>query len=197
MNVMKITNLSEDEIVNNKNEIISLLLKVERPGINKLIEYLNSTNFFYDPASAYYHGAFKGGLALHSLEVYHRLNFFRKWNFFEASLDEIIISALMHDICKANTYSLTLKNVKENGEWIQVQSYKNERPEFPYVHGEKSVDILRDFIQLTLNEKLAIRYHMGPYDSKENWNDLGYAQELSPLAFWLHVADAFVSRYIC
>ena len=100
-------------------------------------------------------------------------------------------------ITTSHTGETTLKNVKENGEWIQVPTFKNERPEFPYGHGEKSVDILRDYIQLTLNEKLAIRYHMGPYDSKENWNDLGYAQELSPLAFWLHVADAYVSRYIC
>ena len=197
MNVMKITNLSEDEIEENKKYILAFLGSVDRPGIDKLIEYLNSTNFFSDPASAYYHGAFKGGLALHSIEVFKTLRKYKWSRLFEADDDEIVISALMHDICKANTYSLTLKNVKENGEWIQVQSYKNERPEFPYGHGEKSVDILRDFIPLTLNEKLAIRYHMGPYEGKESWNDLGYAQEISPLAFWLHVADAFVSRYIC
>lgn len=60
---------------------------------------------------------------------------------------------------------------------------------------EKSVDILRDFITLTIDEKLAIRYHMGAYESKETWNDVSYAQEISELAFWLHVADVYSTRY--
>lgn len=190
-----IKELTDGLIEINKGIIIKLLMEVDRPGIDKLIEYLNSSNFFYDPASAYYHGAFKGGLAYHSLQVYYNLKQYRDLGLVHASDEEIIISSLMHDICKANTYSLTTKNQKVDGEWIQVPVYKNEKPTFPYGHGEKSVDILRDFIDLTINEKLAIRYHMGAYESKESWNDLGYAQEISPLVLWLHIADVVATRY--
>ena len=141
-----IKELTDGLIEINKGIIIKLLMEVDRPGIDKLIEYLNSSNFFYDPASAYYHGAFKGGLAYHSLQVYYNLKQYRDLGLVHASDEEIIISSLMHDICKANTYSLTTKNQKVDGEWIQVPVYKNEKPTFPYGHGEKSVDILRDFI---------------------------------------------------
>ena len=38
--------------------------------------------------------------------------------------DNVIIASLLHDICKVNTYSLTFKNVKVDGEWTQVKTYK-------------------------------------------------------------------------
>lgn len=188
--------LNDFQIEKNKQKIIELLSATFRPGIEKLIEYLNSTNFFIDPASAYYHGSYKGGLAQHSLQVFYNLKrYYDLGLIFDITIDEIIISALMHDICKANTYSVSSRNVKVDNEWVQVPTYKNEKTTFPYGHGEKSVDILRDFIDLTINEKLAIRYHMGAYESKECWNDLGYAQEISPLVLWLHVADVVATRY--
>ena len=190
-----ITELSDLRIEQNKNTIIDLLKLTFRQGIDDLINYLESTNFFYDPASAYYHGAFKGGLAQHSLQVFYNLKRYYDLGLVEATFEEIVISALMHDICKANGYSLSTKNVKVGDVWQQVPVYKNEKPTFPYGHGEKSVDILRDYITLTTNEKLAIRYHMGAYESKECWNDLSYAQEISPLALWLHVADVVATRY--
>ena len=191
-----ITEISNELMEQDKKEIINLLKSTNRDGMDKLIDYLISTSFFDDPASAYYHGSFKGGLAHHSLMVYKNLMWFKKQNLLYANDDEIIISALMHDICKTGTYSATTKNVKVDGEWIQVPTYKNEKPTYPYGHGEKSVDILRDFITLTIDEKLAIRYHMGAYESKETWNDVSYAQEISQLAFWLHVADVYATRYL-
>ena len=193
----KINNLTEDEINYNKLQIIRLLSSVRRDGIDKMIQYLESTNFFYDPASANYHGAFRGGLAQHSLCVYNILMDFKNKELLNASREEIVICSLLHDVCKINTYSLALKNVKENGVWIQVPAYKNENPEFPYGHGEKSVDIIRDYINLTVNEKLAIRWHMGAYVGKDQWGELGQAQDLSMLAYWLNVADMFASRYLC
>lgn len=187
--------LTEQLIEQNKKTIIRLLESTNRVGIEKLIEYLNSTNFFIDPASAYYHGSYKGGLAHHSLQVYYNLKQYRDLGLVSASDEEIIIVALMHDICKANTYSVSTRNVKVDNEWVQVPTYKNEKPIYPYGHGELSVDILRDYIDLSINERLAIRYHMGAYESKESWNNLQYAQEISPLVLWLHVADVVATRY--
>ena len=190
-----ITELSFDQIEENRKEIIKLLRETGREGVEELIQYLDSTTFFTDPASANHHGAFKGGLALHSLTVYRNLKRYKDAKMFEANDDEIIIATLMHDVCKAGTYTIEMRNKKdESGKWIQVPFYTNVKT-FPYGHGEKSVDILRDYIKLTVNEKLAIRYHMGAYESKECWNDLGYAQEISPMTLWIHMADVEASRY--
>ena len=33
--------------------------------------------------------------------------------------DTLIITALLHDICKVNYYKMGTKNVKKNGTWVQ------------------------------------------------------------------------------
>ena len=50
-----ITELSDLRIEQNKETIIELLKITFRHGIDDLINYIESTNIFYDPASAYYH----------------------------------------------------------------------------------------------------------------------------------------------
>ena len=172
-------------------------MSISRNGKNELVSFLETTNFYYDPASAMYHGAFKGGLAQHSLCVFNMLYDFREKGFFEASYSTIVIVSILHDICKLDSYSIYQKNVKENDKWIQVEAYKNEFSDFPYGHGEKSVDVIRNFIDLTVDEKLAIRWHMGPYEGERHFKELGHVQEICPLAFWLNVADMFASKYLC
>ena len=63
--------LSEDQITRNKEQFISLLRGVTREGSNieGLINKLCSSDFFTAPASTKYHGAFKGGLCRHCLDV--------------------------------------------------------------------------------------------------------------------------------
>lgn len=48
---------------------------IHREGADKLLAYLESpaSDFFTAPASARYHGAYAGGLAEHSLNVYECL----------------------------------------------------------------------------------------------------------------------------
>lgn len=45
------------------------LSQVVRPGADKLLEWLKSTDFFTAPASTRFHGAYPGGLVKHSLNV--------------------------------------------------------------------------------------------------------------------------------
>lgn len=45
------------------------LSQVTRPGADKLLEWLKSTDFFTAPASTRFHGAYPGGLVKHSLNV--------------------------------------------------------------------------------------------------------------------------------
>ena len=52
-----------------KEEFINLLKQTNREGMDKLIEFLERTDFFEAPASTRFHGCFKGGLLEHSLKV--------------------------------------------------------------------------------------------------------------------------------
>ena len=57
-----------------KQEFIDVFKEnVKRPGAEKLLEWLCTSDFFTAPASTKYHCAFEGGLALHSLNVYKTL----------------------------------------------------------------------------------------------------------------------------
>ena len=42
---------------------------ITRPGADRLLKWLESTDFFTAPASARYHGACPCGLVMHSLNV--------------------------------------------------------------------------------------------------------------------------------
>ena len=61
----------------------------------------------------------------------------------------------------------------------------------PLGHGEKSVSILQDFIKLTEVEKLAIRWHMGPWDISDYSGKWAFNNALtfSPLVALLITAD--------
>ena len=60
----------ENELSDTKERIIDLLKSTNRPGIDKVIEYISTTDFFTAPASTKFHSSFEGGLAKHSLWVY-------------------------------------------------------------------------------------------------------------------------------
>lgn len=51
----------------NREKYISILSKV--PNTERLIEWLETTDFFTAPASTKYHGSYEGGLVEHSLNV--------------------------------------------------------------------------------------------------------------------------------
>lgn len=167
------------------------LLETNRPGIENLLSYLtNETDFFTAPASTKYHGAYEGGLLVHSLNVYAMLN--RDPSRIEMKYKDstIIIVSLLHDICKANCYRMERRNVKENGGWIEKQVYVHN-DELPLGHGEKSLYLASKFIKLSDEEAAAIRWHMGAFDSAFRGGDrsLNAAYEKYPLAVMLHLAD--------
>lgn len=165
-----------------KEEYIQLLKEIKREGIDKLIEFLEGSDFFEAPASTRYHGAFKGGLLSHSMKVYEILRTKVEDN------DSVKIVSLLHDICKVNYYKTDYRNVKNNGVWEQVPYYTVE-DSIPYGHGEKSVMMISEFIKLTSEEKYAIRWHMGFTEPKELYGSIGQAYKKYPLALYTHEAD--------
>ena len=57
--------------MDNKKRFISLCKTVNRKGIDRLLEWLEESDFYTCPASTRFHGAYPGGLLEHSLNVYH------------------------------------------------------------------------------------------------------------------------------
>lgn len=172
-----------------KEQIIELLKSTNREGMDNLIEFLEKSDFFKAPASTRFHGDHEGGLAEHSFKVYEILK--EKIKFAELDIPEetVIISALLHDICKTNFYKIDYRNAKNSlGVWEKVPYYTIEDT-IPYGHGEKSVMMLTEYIKLTNNEKYSIRWHMGFSEPKELYNTLGQAFAKYPLALLLHEAD--------
>ena len=189
-----------------KKEFYDLIFSIERDGIDELLDYLEKdTDFYIAPSSSKYHGAYKGGLIEHSLNVYKNLK--QLSSIYKTNLEEenVIIIALLHDICKTNFYCKSIRNVKrknEKGEFILTEKGKNIWDEeiyydfndsLPLGHGEKSVIIAQKFIPLTNLEIICIRWHMMAYDDSTRGYGgnlaLTHALELYPEISLVHSAD--------
>ena len=178
-----------------ENEFLELIASTHNSheDIQKLITFLKESDFFIAPASSKYHENYPHGLLEHSLKVYKNLKI--KVDYYNnthpdktISDDTVIISALLHDVCKINYYKLEYRNVKDDYQWKKVPYY-TVQDQFPYGHGEKSVYIINKYITLTDEEAFAIRWHMGGFEAKENYNYLSQAFSNYPLALLLHEAD--------
>lgn len=171
-----------------------LLRSTNRDGIENLISFIQKSDFYTAPASTRFHSCHEGGLLEHTLLVYDRL--IAKFNDelwkekVDVKQENLIVSALLHDICKAYFYNVSLRNAKndETGKWEKVPYYTVE-DKIPYGHGEKSAMMAEEFIRLEPVERYAIRWHMGFTEPKENWNVLGCAIRKYPLILALHTSD--------
>ena len=168
---------------------------VKRDGAGDLLKWLSESDFFVAPASTRFHGSHEGGLLMHSLNVYHCLKEIVE----QAGLQDayspatIAISALLHDICKVNFYKKGFRNVKdeETGQWYKKEVYEIDE-KFPCgEHADKSIIIIQNFIRLEPEEILAIRAHMGGWDTAVKGGNgfVGKIFERSKLAVFLHFAD--------
>lgn len=190
---------------------------IKRPGADKLLEWLESSDFFMAPASTKFHLSRPGGLVEHSVHVYERLrelytnelarNTDGPVILSDEDEETIAICGLLHDLCKVNIYKKEPKNQKtydpekvgraqkwqvkhdDMGDfiWETVMGYKFD-DQLPYGHGEKSVYIISGFMKLSREEAFAIRFHMGAWQDGEKQN-AGNAFNMFPLAVMTHVAD--------
>lgn len=179
-----------------KEEFLDIFYdNVERDGADKLLEWLEKSDFFTAPASTKRHSSYKGGLCQHSINVYKRfvklleMEFGENWQT-KVNPESVAIMGLLHDVCKVNTYVEDVKNVKVDGVWTQKPYYRVEDT-LPYGHGEKSVYIISAFMKLTREEALAINWHMGEFDARVQ-NGSYLASEVFykyPICFLMHLAD--------
>lgn len=191
----------------NKEKVLELLKQVNREGMDKLIEWLISTDYFTAPASTKFHSNCEGGLCAHSLNVYNRFSQLLKNEYGDnyeqyCSKESAIIMGLLHDICKVGTFIKETRNVKQYSEtgykqdskgrfdWVEKEVYAVE-DSLPYGHGEKSVYILSGFIKLSRQEAMAINWHMGGFDYRIKGGSYALSDAFYsyPVAFLLHIAD--------
>ena len=160
--------LTDKQVQDNRNRIIELLKSVDRKNRHKLLYFLDHSGYFYLYGS-FKHHSYRGGLAQHSLEV---LDYALEHNN-GCDRDSIIITALLHDLCKT-------------------------KYDFPngisfYGHGKKSLDILDKFIEyeMTDEERNVIRYHMGSKRSVETQEEKELLEKTKNTDLWklIHVGD--------
>lgn len=180
--------LAPEQIEADKIRIIELLKSTERPGMDRLIEWMETkSDFFTAPASTKYHLHCKGGLARHSLNVYERLKAKVDSGLLELKDDTVIITTLLHDVCKANFYAVQKRNRKIDGQWQEVEEWGIDE-KLPIGHGEKSCYIVQTFMRISPEEFAMIRFHMGR--ESDSYNDyFSKAAAVFPGVAAIHTAD--------
>lgn len=172
-----------------KEEFIELFQNnIKRQGSQELLEWMLKTDFFTAPASTKYHCACPEGLVMHSLSVY-KVMMEKHFDEETDSAESFAICALLHDLCKAQFYKISTRNVKnsETGKWDTVPYYSIEDA-FPYGHGEKSVFLIERFMRLKTAEAIAIRWHMGGFEDSGGFS-ISQAYDKYPIAVKLHLSD--------
>lgn len=155
---------------------------------------LKETDFFLAPASTKYHEVFMGGLCAHSLKVAHIVKKLSACELYHAvSLPQAIVCALLHDVCKINTYESYNRNIKNTqGVWEQVEAFRHKDDINPsFGHGEDSAFWVKEHLPETTEEMLlAIRWHMGAWDCTPSAHiALSKANVKYPLVHLLQFAD--------
>lgn len=165
------------------------------------IAYLNEGGFFTAPASTKYHGAYEGGLYDHSRAVFLRLRDLTDFNGLRWQRQESpFIIGMFHDLCKCDQYKKVQGIMADLGNGNEMMMspesfhYEYNTNTLLKGHGDKSVMILSQFITLTEEEMLCIRYHMGAYE-KDDWQFFDAAiRKTNGLALYTHTADMLASK---
>lgn len=176
-----------------------VVLPSGRTNADKMLAYLDggSCDFFIAPSSSRYHGATIGGLVRHSLNVYWCLmdiladgGLYDKMGI-RPSEDSIAVIALLHDLCKANFYSVESRNRKNaRGQWEPYPFFSYD-DSFPYGHGEKSAFMVSKIMPISTEEDVAIRFHMG-FSNCNDQTQRGYFSSMVteyPLCLAVNEAD--------
>lgn len=205
--------MTPNEIEENKQRFISLCHEhIQRDGLDKILAYLEKTDFYVAPSSTNFHLNEDGGLCKHSLNVFETAckiyetvaapsikdgsSPFTE----EVSMESLAIVALFHDLCKIKLYHKAERWKKdENNRWMSYQGYEL-KDDFPLGHGEKSCLMLSWYMRLKPEEMLAIRWHMGMFDIGENGSQQRFAYynatDKTPLVSIINAADFLASKLL-
>lgn len=178
-----------------KDQILLTLSSVDRVGIPNLMDYLRRSDFFDAPASTKFHLSVPGGLAQHSWNVFQCLKGLDAKYSLGFHSNSIAICGLLHDMCKIGLYRREMKRARTpDGKWIDEEQWVH-RDEYPLGHGEKSLSMIQEFIKLSKQEAMAIRWHMGPWDAEgySARKSMGQAMDMYPMVKAMMLADQTAS----
>ena len=149
-------------------------------------QWLMSIGYYVKPASIKYHGVRSGDLARHCYEVANQLQILTdklglEW---EREISPWVVG-LLHDVCKCDDYVISPRTRT----WT-YNKYKADG------HGDKSLRMLANHIELTEEETYCIMYHMGAFVEKECWNDYSNAVKKYPNVLYTHTADMIASQIL-
>ncbi len=170
-----------DEIAEKQNQLLKLYPQIDP----HFLDWLRENGYFTAPASTKYHGSFEGGLFSHSLKVAKQLLKLTESNKLKWYIDRSpVVVGLFHDICKMDQYRREAGTIQ----W----EYRDDT--LLKGHGDKSVMLLASQMQLSEEEVMCIRYHMGAFTDKSEWNDYTRAVKIYPNVLWTHHADMIASH---
>lgn len=160
-----LTVYDEEYLRNLTVQFIEVMRSTNRKGMDDLLAYVvEDTDFFSAPASTRFHGNFKGGLLIHSVNALNRFDAMCDKEGIDIPKDSRLIVGGLHDLCKANQYREIIKTLKNDKDkkWYDCHTYEftNDNT-LPLGHGDKSVMLLQKYINLTDLEMMCIRWHMG------------------------------------
>ena len=204
------------DIVTNKGLFIKLVEKfIKRDGVDRLLSWLNRSDFFVCPASTQYNLPVEGGLCAHAINVARVLvsRYFGKTLEdlteedaemkieCDITLETVLIVSLFSSINKVNCYVKDFKNVKnrETQRWEQVEYWRWEETFIYSGRGSKSVFILQQYIKLYVEEAQAIAFVLaGEDDIFSGVANTTYRKiyETSQLALYLHLAEMEATYYL-
>lgn len=178
---------------------IDKFIEVMKPYVSvEMIDWLIAEGFFVKPAAIKHHGNYTGGLFDHSFEVMEiLLEMTDKLNIKWQNPRSPYIVGMFHDLCKMDDY------VDENATDIVMMgsgSPISKNPKWTYNndkilkgHGDKSIIMLSQFMTLTEEEIMCIRYHMGAYITDE-WEQWDAAIRKYETVLFTHTADMYASK---
>lgn len=193
-----------------KSEVTDFLNFMKLPDGTSIVsddmmEYLMAYGFFTAPASTKYHGNYEGGLLEHSYMVTKYLLTLTQDNhlIWRKSRSPYIVG-MFHDLCKIDQYRAVYPKGSVDEDEVPTLCkgfYTKAAPSWEYNpdtllkgHGDKSVMLLSQFYTLTEEEIMCIRYHMGAFTDKSEWNDYTRAVHQYPNVLWTHQADMLASH---
>ena len=169
-----------------------------KAGGSRLLEWLEQAGFYEAPASMKHRNTYPGSLFDHSLQVtYDLIQLTEKLDLKWEREESPAVVGMLHDVCKMENYVFEPEKVgvlldgtpiygEPRAQWRKGQRWHG--------HGDKSLIMLMGHIDLTEEEKACIRYHMGAFTSKEEWEYYTDAVRKYPNVLYTHTADMLAAH---
>lgn len=157
-----------------------------RPYNTGILQQLEKDGFFTAPAAASHHGNYEGGLFDHSFAVTCQLvDYTHSLGLQWERKESPYIVGMLHDYCKTKIYTKR-----------EDRTYAHTGNTVLPGHGDASVILVQQFLDLTLEELMCIRWHMGAFEGEKYWNGYSEACKRWENVLYTHTADMYASQVL-